>query len=264
MARSPGMGPNERLEQSQWDFFWVPADAEVLERAGVVAVRHPRPIPHLNAVTKTRADAGRLPALVRELEIWLRHPTARWIVPDTFDRGPLEASLAQAGWQPEARFEARAIRPADYARRAGDAFDVRRVDSLELLRASVEVTSGAFARELRYDDAELAEQLAQCADPGGRTHRYVVYRGDEPVSSGGFNFYPALHLAFLWAGGTVPHARGAGAYSALVRARVQAAAALGADWVGLYAKEDTSAPIVARQGFERFGEMRYWTRQPAA
>ena len=30
------------------------------------------------------------------------------------------------------------------------------------------------------------------------------------------------------------------------------------DWVGLYAKVETSAPIVAKQGFERFGEMTFW------
>ncbi len=255
------MGPNERLERSQWDFFWIPEDAEVIDRPDVAAVRSDQPVPHLNMVTRTRVAPARLGAVVDEMSAWLGHATARWLVPDTFDRAPLERALESGGWRPEGRYEARAIRPDDYAKEPPSGVEVGRVDTPEVLRDCVAVTSVAFERDLTLGEEHEAAELAQCESPDGRVHRYVVYRGGAPVCSGGFNWYPELRLAFLWAGGTVPEARGAGAYTALVHARVRAAGALGAEWVGLYAKDDTSAPIVARQGFERFGEMTYWARE---
>jgi len=252
------LGPNERLERSQWDFFWIPADAEVRDEAELAAVRCPRTDPHLNMVTRTRAEPGRLGELVRDAWSWLGHDSVRWLVPDTFDRRPLEEALRAAGWAPRGRYEARAIRPEGHAREPHPSFDVRRVESLDVMRDCIGVTSAAFGHELTRSAAQLAEELVQCRDPHGRVHRFVVYRDGRPACSGGFNWYPDLRFAFLWAGGTVPEARGAGAYTALVDARIRGARALGAEWVGLYAKDDTSAPIVARQGFERAGEMSYW------
>jgi hypothetical protein len=60
----------------------------------------------------------------------------------------------------------------------------------------------------------------------------------------------------------VPEARGRGAYSAVLAARAKRAAQLGLRYIGLYAIGDTSAPIVARQGFARHGAMTYWQREP--
>lgn len=257
--------PNERLERSQWDFFWIPEDAEVLDRPEIAAVRCDRTIPHLNVVTRTRAEASRLPQLVREACGFFGHDEARWLVPDTFDRAPLEAELRRADWEPLFRYEARAIRPSEYARRPEPNFSVRRVQTQGTLGDCIRVMGQAFGREpAAHDDAQLAAELAQCIDPAGRVHRFVVYDDDEPVSSGGFNWYPDLRLAFLWAGGTVPAARGSGAYTALVASRVRSARDMGAEWVGLYARHDTSAPIVARQGFARVGEMSYWARAATA
>lgn len=258
MLRAVSLGPNERLERSQWDFFWVPQDAEVRDEPEIAAVRCPRPLPHLNMVTRTRAQPDRLPALVPDIVSWLHRQQARWLVPDTFDTRPLEAALGDAGWSPVGHYEARAIRPASYARRAEGPYAIHRVQTLERLRHWVDVTNRAFGREVTFTDAELAEDLAACADPSGRVHRFVLYREGEPVCSGGFNWYPDLRFVFLWAGGTVPEARGAGAYTALVARRIHRAGELGAEWVGVYAKDDTSAPIVARQGFERVGRMSYW------
>lgn len=259
------LGPNDRLERSQWDFFWIPDDAQVLDRPEVAAVRCDRRIAHLNLVTRTRAEPARLPALVRDTWAFIGHDEARWMVPDTIETAPLEAALRGADWAPVFRYEARAIRPSEHTRRAHPRFDVRRVVSHDMLRDCVAVTGRAFGREPPpYDDAQLTSELAQCRDPGGRVHRFVVYDGDRPVSSGGFNWYPDLRFAFLWAGGTVPEARGSGAYTALVAARVAGAGAMGASFVGLYAKDDTSAPIVARQGFARVGEMSYWAPAAAA
>jgi hypothetical protein len=46
----------------------------------------------------------------------------------------------------------------------------------------------------------------------------------------------------------------------VLEARVRKARELGLSHVGLYAVTDTSAPIVLRQGFRRYGAMTYWER----
>lgn len=254
------MTPAERLERSQWDFFWLPQDAVAIDRPELAAIRCPRPIPQLNVVTRTRCAPERLGALVGEVRTFHRHGVSRWLVPDTFDTAALERALGDAGYAPVQHHEARAVRPRDFRPRASTGVRVRRVQDMRALRDCLEVKERAFDQPDRYSEAQLRRELASCADPAGRVHRFVAYRGEEPVASGGFNWYPDLRLAFLWAGGTVPEARGAGAYSALVAARIDRARALGVEWVGLYAISRTSAPIVARQGFGRCGEMTYWGR----
>ena len=75
-------------------------------------------------------------------------------------------------------------------------------------------------------------------------------------------FFPALGFAMLWRGGTVPNARGRGLYKAVLKERTRFAKQYGIALVGLYAKLTTSAPIVARVGFEGHGHMTFWDRPP--
>jgi hypothetical protein len=252
------MNPAERIERSQWDFFWVPDDVEICDRPEVAAIRSDRPVPHLNMVVRTRATAAQLARIVPEMREWIGTDHARWLVANTIDTSPIEAALTADGWQSAQLFEARAIRPADYRGSLASDLSVVRVETLERLRECHAITERAFEREIPVSDAQLARELEHCRDPRGRVHRFVVCRGGRGVSSGGLNWFADLRLGFLWAGATLPDERGRGAYTALVAARMNAAEALGAEWVGLYARHDTSAPIVARQGFDDFGRMQFW------
>jgi GNAT superfamily N-acetyltransferase len=65
-------------------------------------------------------------------------------------------------------------------------------------------------------------------------------------------------LGFLWGGGTLPEARGRGAYRAVLAARMRRARELGLGWVGLQARADTSWPVVRRLGFQSDGSMVSW------
>ncbi|MGE0791416.1 MAG: hypothetical protein AB7S26_37425 [Sandaracinaceae bacterium] len=254
------MHPRDRLERSQWDFFWIPDDAEVLDTPELGAVRCPRPIPHLNMVTRTRVKDADVTSAVERAGGWLGATNARWFVPDTFDRAALMDALDHAGWARAGEYEARVLPTSASLGDASSDLEVRRVDSIDALRACRDVMHRAFGRELRSTDEEDRAELAQCADPGGRVHRFVVHHRGEPICSGGFNVFVELGFAFLWAGGTVPEARGRGAYRALLRARLEAARDLGVEWAGLYAKTDTSAPIVASLGFEHVGAMTIFSR----
>jgi hypothetical protein len=111
-------------------------------------------------------------------------------------------------------------------------------------------------------ESDLRDQLHECTRENARVHRFVAYdeATGEPISSGGMTLFPDLRFAFLWAGCTVPEARGRGAYRAILAARSRRAASRGMTHAGLYAMVDTSAPIVERLGFQRYGPMTYWDR----
>jgi hypothetical protein len=140
------------------------------------------------------------------------------------------------------------------------AWSVERVATTGALREWHGVLAAAFGQARDLTEAELEEELA--------TRRVVRVlardrRNGDPVSAGGLNLFPALGLGFLWGGGTVPHARGGGAYTAVVDARVGIARAAGLRFVGMYARVETSWPVVARLGFASDGRNDTWERSPA-
>lgn len=252
------MNPAEMLERSQWDHFWVPPDVTVIDRPELLLYACARPSPYLNTVVRVRAPDGELPGLIAEAERHYAWRRARWLVPDTYPTAGLEAALAGAAWAETERFEVRALDVAAWARPT--VASAVAVTTREALLDAYAVADAAFGRGTTHTEAEIALDLAACRE-GTRVHRFVAYEAGEPVAVGGMTAFPTLGFGLLWGGGTVPGARGRGAYSAVLGARIARAKALGLTTVGLYAKVETSAPIVARLGFGRFGGMRYFERE---
>lgn len=252
------MSPAALLERSQWDHFWVPADTRVVDRPELKLYACARPTPYLNTVVRTRAGDAELPGLIAEAEAHYAGRRARWLVPDTWPVARLGRALDCAGWAETERFEVRALAVADWARPA----DPRAVavTTRETLMDTYAVADAAFGRTTGHTDEEVEQDLAACR-AGTRVHRFVAYEAGSPVAVGGLTAFPTLGFGLLWGGGTAPGARGRGAYSAVLGARIARARELGLTTVGLYAKMDTSAPIVARMGFGRFGGMVYWERE---
>ncbi|HEX5032577.1 MAG TPA: hypothetical protein VFX78_14100 [Candidatus Eisenbacteria bacterium] len=255
------MRPDDILERTQWDYFWVPGDVQVTDRPELLYYSCPRDVPTLNVVTRTRAEPERLPDLIEEVSQSHRKARSRWLVRDLPDWEPLKLALQAAGYSPHVHTFASAIDVKEHESRPVQDIVVRQVLDMPTLRDCVAVSEQAFPGTRVVTEEELARDL-QIATAGTRVHRFVAYDRDtgKPLSSGGMTLFPALRFGFLWAGGTIPEARGRGAYSAVLRARVERARDLGFEYVGLYAAADTSAPIVLRQGFKRYGAMTYWER----
>ncbi len=263
MSRARGGTPAERLERTQWDLFWVPPDVTIVDRPELLFVTCPRATPYLNAVLRTRLAPERLPTVIAEVEGRLGERGARWTVPDTFDTGPLVGELGARGWAPGDDHDARVL-PVDAWRRPASGVRVEPVDTMPRLVDLAAVHDAAFGTRIIRTAEELALDLRACTD-GTRVHRFVAYDTDgTPIAGGGLTAFPDVGLGLLWAGGVVPGARGRGAYTAVLAARIERARALGLREVGLYARVSTSSPIVARFGFERFGGMRYWVRSVAS
>ena len=110
---------------------------------------------------------------------------------------------------------------------------------------------------------EYETELEMCTGPKARCLRFVAYdkRSMQLLPTGGVNLFPNLELAFMWAGCTVPEARGRGIYSALVTERMCHAQSHGIQHLGLYAMRDTSGPIVAAPGFGKHGPVYFFERK---
>jgi hypothetical protein len=132
---------------------------------------------------------------------------------------------------------------------------VRRVETLGDYRRSAEVMWEAFDTppERREAQAAQLEQLFRSEQQHGSTASYLALIDGRPVATGRAAFCD--RGALLFAGSTVPSARGRGAYRALVRARWDEAVRRGTPALVTQAAP-SSEPILRRLGFEEVCRLR--------
>lgn len=248
------------MERTQWDLFFVPPDTRIVDRPELLYCATPRDIPHLNCVVRTRLDETKREAAIEEVRAAHSGVTSEWLVHDWLGDKELGLSLARHGYRPVVEHRAY-VASTELELKGNDRVDIRRVDALEALRDGEAVFRRAFGLDRKITEQHEQQRLADCQDTKGRVHRFVVYEHGAPVSGGAMTFFPAFGFAMLWRGGTVPEARGRGLYKAVLKERMRFAKRHGIALVGLYAKLATSAPIVARLGFDGHGQMTFWDRE---
>lgn len=99
---------------------------------------------------------------------------------------------------------------------------------------------------------ELAETTRALKDRSGL--RVLAALDGQPVSTGGCTVVDGF--VRLWGAATIESARGRGAYRAVLAERLRASAEFGATTAIVKGRVSTSAPILARVGFEHFGDER--------
>ncbi len=255
------MSPDQVLERTQWDLFWVPPDARVVDRPELLYVCCDRPVGYLNSCLRIRGAQSDLPGLVAELSAAHAGVLSKVQVNPQCQSTALERALTAAGYAAGDRHHGMSIAVDDHARTPPDDLVVRPVRDRQGLADWDHAHGLAFGRPLDRDPGETALELAR-AVPGNRVQRFVAYDRStgEPLASSAMTAFDDLGFGMCWGGGTVPSGRGRGAYTALVSARIAMARTLGLARIGLYARVGTSAPIVSRQGFERHGVMTFWER----
>lgn len=248
--------PAECIERAHWDFWWTPDDARVVDRPEIAFLSCDRPVEYLNTVYRTRAEPDRAEALVAEVLGSADHGRFRWMITDTWDGEAFADEVVRLGFARGEVAIASALRPAEWEAAPEHRAEV--VADMDGLLAAVTVQQGGFGRDSHLSPQELEHYLEGCTAPGSRVRRVVVYDADgSPMTTGGLNLFPELSFALLWGGATLPEKRGRGAYTACLDRRVRLARDLGLEWVGMYAMEHSSAPIVKAHGFRDVGRMRY-------
>ncbi|MBW2733096.1 MAG: hypothetical protein JRH20_11950 [Deltaproteobacteria bacterium] len=258
------LSPDEILERSQWDTFWVPSNVKVIERDELLYLSCPRDSTYLNMVTRTRAAPTDYPALIDEVVQAHGERRSRWLIPPTLDAAPLEGRLGEAGYTLASSYRVSMIDTSDYkSRPTPDDLVVRLVIDKEGLRDNLAVLDTAFGDLGPRGADDDSHDLKLCTGRDARVLRFIGYDGKgEPLAAGNMTLFPKLSFGLLWSGATKTEARGRGVYSALLAARIVAAEQLGIDSVGLLADEASTAPMVARQGFSQHGTAHYWLRSP--
>jgi hypothetical protein len=253
---------DDLLARSQADLFWLPPDARVVSRSEITYVCSPSDIGYLNAVVRLDAPDEQMGALAAEVSAAHAGVASRFMLMGGSRRPAVERALAAAGYHVEHEMIAHGIATDAFVPRATPEVLVERVVDLAHLRRWAITSARGFERPADLEGAHLARDLALSTGEGARVHRFTALdrASGAPLAAAGLTVFPALSFGLLWAGSTVPDARGRGAYSALVAARVAHARSLGVRFVGLYARVGTSAPIVAKQGFAAHGPMTYWVR----
>jgi GNAT superfamily N-acetyltransferase len=107
-------------------------------------------------------------------------------------------------------------------------------------------------------DAEEARAKAETRferlRTSGHTRLALVWEDDVPIATGRVTFTP--WGLFLGGGGTLPRARGRGAFSALIPVAWREAVRRGTPALVAWARRDSSEPILARLGFEEVAAIR--------
>ncbi|MFI2295484.1 hypothetical protein [Isoptericola sp. NPDC019571] len=139
---------------------------------------------------------------------------------------------------------------------------VRRVTDVDGLRDADRVDTAVWDQQPMDDDRLAAAARTLLSDDSSEI-RVVAYQDGEPVASAGVTLAPAPRpelgtVARLWGAGTVPDRRGRGAYRAVLEERLRLSAAAGASLALVKGRVSTSARLLRRAGFERYGEENYY------
>jgi len=264
MTAAPPPGNDELLARTQWDTWWVPPDVQVIDRSELLVLCCPRDVAGLNSVQRLRGAGPDLDRHIDEVLELHAGRRSRWTVGPLEPVSALERRLSHRGFRPGADHHGMVHESAELGGREAPGITAEAVVDAAGLEDWLDVSARAFDLPRTTTPEERILYLAARTGPGARVHRVLARDAHtgEALSAGGLSLFPDLGFGFLWAGGTVPEGRGRGAYRAVLAARARFAQAHGIPRIGLYARVDTSAPIVARLGFRRGGPMRFWEHGP--
>jgi len=219
------------------------------------------PTPYLNFVSCVRVDGSGVPQLVDEVRARVGADRRRviWVVGPSCVPADLAERLQQLGFVPADKppFEpvGTAMALTNPPETGGtETVEVRPVESYEEFLMFDKIASASFGEDER-DRAAFAEAAPRRFAAFQARDDYIrllAYIDGSPVASGAAN---ACELGLLLGGaGTLPAARGRGAYRALVRARWEEAVRRGTPALVILAGA-MSRPILERLGFERVCEL---------
>lgn len=243
------------IAQAFVDWFWVPDGSETWDALGARVVRLPAYVArrmHATLHLTGSGDAATADLIDAVLEVArgagecevrfhvAERPEHEELLATLLQRGRVEETLAQltfTGTPPSLASGAPDVRPVleEGAARALDRIDVEVFD------------------EKPADAVRLSELVAECrAQWEARTDaRFVAWRGDEPLGSGGMS--RADDVLRLWGGATMPAARRQGVYAAVLRARLATGWEWGTSLAIVRGRVETSAPLLRSTGFTPVG-----------
>lgn len=237
-------------------WVWFPRDSEQ-QKSHLQLVRYPERFG--GGVRGSQADSDADPVAVLDHAIertrsWGETEFRFWT--NASDRPDLEEELRKRGAE-------HVDTVAVFARPIGGPIvDVPHGISTEVVRTldqvrEVDAINVPVWQQQPLDDEGLRVELDEVASAleAGTQARVLARLDDgEAVSTGGCTIVDGF--ARLWGAATLDHARGRGAYRAVLAERLRVSASLGATTALVKGRITTSAPILARAGFTHYGDER--------
>jgi hypothetical protein len=206
-----------------------------------------------NTVQRQRFDAAEVDDVLAEVRALLRERgrgSTQWEVGSSAQPPDLVDRLLERGLVPDKDPYAVALVLVHEPPPTPPELVARRVETFDEFAAACAVQWKAFDMPEEKVDEERAMLPERWRDAVNLRH--AVWLDGELVSTG--TAAPTEHGLLLYGGATAPHARGRGAYRALLRARWDDAVALGTPAL-ITQGGSMSRPILERLGFERVGHV---------
>jgi GNAT superfamily N-acetyltransferase len=252
--------PLRRLAEDPAAFLPLEPGEERIEDPRFVISLEPERHPWSVRVQRLRLDPSEVESAVAEIRDALTargRSASTWSVGSSAMPADLTLQLQALGMVPEdGPGEAAMVLTRPPEPIPPTPFVVRLVETADENRVAVEVMIEAFG----FDRSDAAEARAQAETRferlrvSGHTRLALVWEGDVPIATGRVTF--TRWGLFLGGGGTLPRARGRGAFSALIPVAWREAVRRGTPALVTWARRDTSEPILARLGFEEVAAIR--------
>ncbi|MFW9929620.1 MAG: GNAT family N-acetyltransferase [Candidatus Thorarchaeota archaeon] len=148
--------------------------------------------------------------------------------------------------------EVKAIKPDDLEIRQAVLSDMEKEDVQIMIEKAYGMPKGSG--ELMKDFAEAYQKITKIVV-------YIGYDGEKPIAFGNLIVIPGIKGALLGGAATLPEYRGKGLYSNMLKVRKDKARELNMDYLVIQAKEQTSAPIAKKHGFETVCTLDYYIHE---
>lgn len=242
-------------------WVWFPRGSEQ-EKTDLQLVRHPARFG--GGVKASQVDSNRSAAEVLEHAIertrtWGETELTFWT--NASDSPDLEDELRRRGAR---HIDTVAVlaRPIDDTAIGVTGIDVPGDVTAEVVRTEEQfreldrINVAVWEHQSALTDDGLREELDEIAESlsSGTGGRVLARLDGVAVSTGGCTV--ADGFVRLWGAATLREARGRGAYRAVLAGRLRLGAEMGATTALVKGRISTSAPILARAGFEHFGDER--------
>ena len=251
---------DELLEAASADFFWLPPHVQTVEREAIHYSYSPRGDTNYNRVVRLRPDLEPPQALVEEIRRFHGDGESLWLLNSFSDTPMMRRALLDGGYREGQRHLACAIASDRFPPQISGDSSVREVRTSQELALLYRIWEEVFGSPPNLSEEDFQRELQACTAPDRRVVRFLATRKGRVAGTAAMTLFPHLDFALIWAGAVLKEHRRQGVYTALLAARAHLAASRGITAIGLYAREDTSAPIVLAKGFECGGHMVYFQR----
>jgi hypothetical protein len=244
------------------DMWWSPPSFTVIHRPEINYCIDPNN--NWNMIGHIDSYSSHLPDLVEEVSIAHQKYKSTFITYPDYN-SELFSLLLQEGYQSKRTHDIRYIQLKEHRLTTNPDIITKMVTTKEeliLLEKTQCISFGVPFHPKEDSEYEFILQEYQRKRPRAIRLLALDKKTGNHLGGGGMSLFEDLDACLFFAGGTIPKYRNRGVYSSLISARINYARQRGISIAGVFARQETSSPITAKQGFLKCGEMTYWERLP--